>query len=217
MYIRLAFPFLLTSVLLSGCAEPEPQLVVLPPSHRLARSDPAPRPPTPTGPIGTAANVRQSEQVKVYGGNRYVDPADTRIMHERHAIYRIEQKPAWVTRSKNQSGEILLGPVLGLHRPEYAPEPLPGETARDLAEAKRGVRDANKDLQSMREGQQKLASNVQSLAEQTLDGQRKLTIAVGLLNERMKKLENHPAASPTPAADSNVRTDTAGVVVRPGN
>jgi hypothetical protein len=217
MYKELAFSFLLTSVLLTGCAEPEPQVVVLPPSHRLAQSDSTPRISTPTGPIGTAANVRQAEQVKVYGVNRYVDPADPRIMHERHAIYRIEQKPAWVTRSKNQSGEILLGPVLGLHRPEYAPEPLPGETARDLAEAKRGVQDTNKDLQSMREGQQKLASNVQSLAEQTLDGQRKLTTAVGLLNERMKKLESQLAANPTPPADNNVRNDTAGVVVRPGN
>jgi hypothetical protein len=182
------------------------------------QSDSAPKTATPTGPIGTVANVRQAESVKVYGVNRYVDPADPRIMHERHAIYRVEQKPAWVTRSKNQSGEILLGPVLGLHRPEYAPEPLPGETARDLAEAKRGVQDANKDLQSMREGQQKLANNVQSLAEQALDGQRKLTTAVGLLNERMKKLESQSAASPTPAADnSNVRTDGAGVVVRSGN
>ncbi|MBV8216243.1 MAG: hypothetical protein JOZ08_23745 [Verrucomicrobia bacterium] len=218
MYKELAFPFLLTSLLLAGCAEPEPQVVVLPTGRRLAQSDAAPRTITPTGPIGTVANVRQSEQVKVYGVNRYVDPADPRIMHERHAIYRLEQKPAWVTRTKNQSGEILLGPILGLHPPEYAPEPLPGETARDLAEAKRGVQDASKDLQSMREGQQKLASNVQSLAEQTLDGQRKLTTAVGLLNERMKKLENQPAASPTPAADNNnVRTEPAGVVVRPGN
>jgi hypothetical protein len=218
MYRELTSSFLLTSLLLIGCAEPEPQVVVLPPSHPLAQSDSAPRVPLATGPIGTAANVRQAEQVKVYGMNRYVDPADPRIMHERHAIYRIEQKPAWATRSKNQSGEILLGPVLGLHRPEYAPEPLPGETARDLAEAKRGIQDSNRDLQLMREGQQKLASNVQSLAEQTLDGQRKLTTAVGLLNERMKKLEGPSTANPTPAADNNnVKTDTAGVVVRPGN
>jgi hypothetical protein len=218
MNLELAFPFLLTSLILAGCAEPEPQVVVLPSSRHLAQSDAVPRTSAPTGPIGTVANVRQAEQVKVYGVNRYVDPVDPRIMHERHAIYRIEQKPAWVTRSKNQSGEILLGPVLGLHRPEYAPEPLPGETARDLAEAKRGVQDTNKDLQAMREGQQKLASNVQSLAEQTLDGERKLTTAVGLLNERMKKLEGQSAANPTPAADNNnVRTDTAGVVVRPGN
>ena len=214
---NLIFPFLLTSLLLAGCAEPEPHVAVLPAGRRLVQSDSIPRSATPTGPIGTVANVRQAELVKIYGVNRYVDPADSRIMHERHAIYRIEQKPAWVTRSKNQSGEILLGPVLGLHRPEYAPEPLPGETARNLAEAKRGLQDANKDLQSMREGQQKLANNVQSLAEQTLDGQRKLTTAVGLLNERMKKLEGQPAASPTPTADNVARTDPAGVVVRPGN
>ena len=217
MQIELMYPFLLTSLLLAGCAEPEPEVAVLPAARRLVQSDSVPRPSTPTGPIGTVANVRQAELVKVYGVNRYVDPADSRIMHERHAIYRIEQKPAWVTRSKNQSGEILLGPVLGLHRPEYAPEPLPGETARNLAEAKRGLQDANKDLQSMREGQQKLANNVQSLAEQTLDGQRKLTTAVGLLNERMKKLEGQPAASPTPTADNVARTDPAGVVVRSGN
>ena len=91
MYRELAFPFLLTSVLLTGCAEPEPQVAVLPPSHRLAQADSVPRTPTPTGPLGTVANVRQSEQVKVYGVNRYVDPADPRIMHERHAIYRVEQ------------------------------------------------------------------------------------------------------------------------------
>jgi hypothetical protein len=207
------FPFLLTSLLLAGCAEPEPQVVVLPAVRRMAHSDSVPTTAAPMGPIGTVANVRQPELVKAYGVNRYVDPADPRIMHERHAIYRIEQKPAWATRSKSQSGEILLGPVLGLHRPEYAPEPLPGETARDLAEAKRGLQDATKDLQSMREGQQKLANNVQSLAEQ-----RKLTTAVGLLNERMKKLEGQPAASPTPTPEKNiVGTDPAGVVVRPGN
>jgi hypothetical protein len=218
MYRELAFPFLLTSLLLAGCAEPEPQVVVLPANRRPVQSDGVPRTVTPVGPIGSVANVRQTEQVKVYGVNRYVDPSDPRIMHERHAIYRVEQKPAWVTRSKNQSGEILLGPVLGLHRPEYAPEPLPGETARDLAEAKRGVQDASKDLQSMRDGQQKLANHVQSLAEQTLDGQRKLTTAVGLLNERMKKLEGQSSVNATPTADNNnVRTDTAGVVVRPGN
>jgi hypothetical protein len=215
---ELAFPFLSIGLLLTGCAEPQPQVVVLPAGHRTVQSNSRPQVLTPVGPLGTVANVRQAELVKVYGVNRYVDPADPRVMHERHAIYRVEQQPAWVTRSKNQSGQILLGPILGLHRPEYSPEPLPGETARDLAEAKRGLQDSAKDLQSMRDGQQKLASNVQSLAEQTLDGERKLTTAVGLLNERIKKLEGQTTASPTPASDNNiVRTDPGGVVVRPSN
>src|SRR5215472_3464349 len=188
MYIHLAFPFMLTSMLLAGCAEPEPQVMVLPPSHRLTQPDSAPRTPTPTAPLGTVANVRQSEQVKVYGVNRYVDPADPRIMHERHAIYRVEQKPAWVTRSRNQSGEILLGPVLGLHRPEYAPEPLPGETARDLVETHRGLEEANKGVQAARENQEKLAGSVESLARRTAEAQQKLTGILSVLNERLKRL-----------------------------
>jgi hypothetical protein len=215
---ELTFPFLSICLLLTGCAEPQPQVVILPTDHRVVQSNLGPQGLTPVGPLGTVANVRQAELVKVYGVNRYVDPADPRIMHERHAVYRVEQRPAWVTRSKNQSGQILLGPILGLHRPEYSPEPLPGETARDLAEAKRGLQDSAKDLQSMRDGQQKLANNVQSLAEQTLDGERKLTTAVGLLNERIKKLEGQATGSPTPARDSDiVRTDPGGVVVRPSN
>jgi hypothetical protein len=201
--------------LLAGC-QSEPQMVVVP---AVRPSPPAAvdRGSQSNAPAGTAANVRQSETVKVYGVNRYVDPADPRIMHERHAIYRVEQQSSWVTRAKTSQGEVLLGPVLGLHRPEYAPEPLPGETACDLAEAKRGLQDNNIDLRAMRESQEKLANNVQSLAEQTLDAQRKLTGAVAVLNERLKKLESQGAASPTPSVDRGAtrRTDT-GVVVRSG-
>ena len=218
MYIRLMFSFLSIPLLLAGC-EDQPQMVVLPANRRLVCSDSAANAATPVvGPIASLANVRHAEIVKVYGVNRYVDPADPRILHERHAIYRVEQRAAWVTRSKNQQGEVILGPILGLHRPEYSPEPLPGETARDLADARRGLDNNSKDLRSMREGQEKLAGNVQSLAEQTLDSQRKLTTAVGLLNERMKKLEGQTAASPTPPSETNVvRTEPGGVVVRSGN
>jgi hypothetical protein len=197
MYRELVFPLLSIGLLLTGCAEPQPQVMVLPTGHRVVQSKSGPQVLTPVGPLGTVANVRQAELVKVYGVNRYVDPADPRVMHERHAVYRVEQRPAWVTRSKNQSGQILLGPILGLRRPEYSPEPLPGETARDLAEAKRGLQDSAKDLQSMRDGQQKLAGNVQSLAEQTLDGERKLTTAVGLLNGALRNLKvKRPPAQP---------------------
>jgi hypothetical protein len=213
----LSLCFLSLSLLLAGC-EPEPQVVVMPVGGRLVSSVSASKVPASAGPIGAVSNVRQAEIVKVYGVNRYVDPADPRIMHERHAIYRVEQQPAWVTRAKNQQGQVLLGPILGLHRPEYSPEPLPGETARDLAETKRGLEDSNRDLRSMRDGQEKLVNNVQSLAEQTLDGQRKLATAVGVLNERIKKLEGQATTSPTPAAEVNViRTQPGGVVVRPEN
>jgi small-conductance mechanosensitive channel len=190
---------------------------VVVPSLRPSPPVPVTMTPKSNAPFGTLADVRQSEAVKVYGLNRYVDPADPRMMHERHAVYRVEQQSSWVTRSRTRQGQVLLGPIFGLHRPEYAPEPLPGETARELSEAKRGLQDNNKDLRAMRDSQEKLASNVQSLAEQTLDAQRKLTGALAVLNERLKKLESQSVASPAPSVHTGAatRSDT-DVLARSG-
>ena len=118
----------------------QPTTVIVPVRRDRGTPPKADSPASRAAPPGSVATVRQSELVKVYGVNRYVDPSDPAIMHERHAIYRIEQKPEWVTRSPQNQGEILLGPVLGLRKPEYAPEPLPGETARDLVETHRASR-----------------------------------------------------------------------------
>src|SRR5438874_9828091 len=61
-------------------------------------------------PSGCLASVRRPEEVKVYGVNRYIDPADSRLLHERHALYRVEQPSGWVTRQPDHQGELLLGP-----------------------------------------------------------------------------------------------------------
>src|SRR5579864_4972429 len=114
MNVRLIFPFLSISFLLAGC-EDQPQMVVLPSGRGFVRPVSTANAATTVGPIGSAANVRQAELVKVYGVNRYVDPTDPRILHERHAIYRVEQQTAWITRAKKQQGEVILGPLLGLH------------------------------------------------------------------------------------------------------
>jgi len=50
-----------------------------------------------------AAGMRHTETIKVYGVNRYVDAGDPRVVHERHAIYRLEQQPTWVTRVAKKS------------------------------------------------------------------------------------------------------------------
>jgi len=76
-------PFLLTLVLLSGCAS-QPPLVV--------------RLPSPTGrtlPIKERESVRRHEQVKAYPLGRYIDPHNPHIMHEGHTIYRVEATAKW--------------------------------------------------------------------------------------------------------------------------
>jgi hypothetical protein len=146
-------------------------------------------------PVGTAAQHRQPESVKVYGINRYTDAADSRIMHERHAVYRLEQQPSWVTRPARTTNEIILGPIVGLRKPEYAPEPLPGETAREILQARRGIEQANEGMKSLQESQERLTSNVESLAKNTAEAERKLTAVVSVLNEHVKRLEGDTPVS----------------------
>ena len=202
---------------LAGCQSK--QTVTLSPSRRGAVA--ATREPQPARPefIGTTGNLRQTEAVKVYGMNRYVDAADSRMMHERHAIYRLEQQPSWITRSPRNQNEVILGSIVGLRRPEYAPEPLPGETSREIVQARRGIEEANQGMKGLRESQEKLVGSVESLAKGTAEAERKLTTVISVLNERVKRLEGDGAVAggeQEPQANTGGPGE-AGVVVRGPN
>lgn len=184
--------FPLTLILLAGCQSK--QTVMLAPPR--ARPNVTRRYlPAASAPIGAVGNLRQSETVKVYGMNRYIDPADSRVMHERHAIYRLEQQPAWITRSPKNQNEVILGPIVGLRKPEYAPEPVPGETVREIFQARRGIQEANERMKDIRESQEKLTSSVEAIAKNTAEAERKLTAVVSVLNERVKHLEGDNSTS----------------------
>jgi hypothetical protein len=215
MYMKFdRFSTLLGLVLLFGCAHSKPQAGV----HTVRTIKPGSRAEesrfSASALPGTVRNVRENELVKVYGINRYVDPSDQRVLHERHAIYRLEQEPRWVTQSDRKEGEILLGPVLGLRNAQYAPEPLPGETARDLVQTKQGLQDATRDIHAIQQNQEKLATTVQSLAEQTLDAQRKFTNVVSALNGRLQKLERAGDTPPDGSQPSENKVPAGGVVIR---
>jgi hypothetical protein len=177
----------LTLILLAGCQSE--QTVGLAPCRAghamIAGENLSPR----SAPIGAGGELRQTETVKVYGVNRYIDTADSRLMHERHAVYRLEQQPAWITRSPRNKNEVILGPIVGLRKPEYAPEPLPGETSREIFQARRGIQEANDGMKDLRESEEKLTSSVEVMAKNTAESERKLTAIVSVLNERVKRLE----------------------------
>ena len=166
-------------------------------------------------PNGTVGNLREAEGVKAYELNRYVDAADPRTMHERHAIYRLEQQPSWVTRSPGNRQEVILGPILGLRKPEYMPEPMPGETSQAIIQARRGIEEANAGMKELRENQEKLTNSVASLAKETAEAERKLTTIVSVLNGRVKRLEGDGVASGGEQAQPNTgEPGDGGVVVR---
>ena len=58
--------------------------------------------PQQSPPMDNAA-VRYPEVVRAYHVGRYADPNDDLVMHEQHAIYRVEENtrwnfhPAWLT------------------------------------------------------------------------------------------------------------------------
>ena len=152
--------------------------------------------------------------------NRYIDVADSRVMHERHAIYRLEQQPAWISRSPKNQSELILGPIVGLRKPEYAPEPLPGETSREIFQARRGIQEANEGMNDLRESQLKLTSDVEAIAKNTAEAERKLTVVISVLNERVKHLEGDSSASggDPPQAKATGSGEGAGeVIVRSPN
>lgn len=199
-----------TAMFFCGCQSNEK--VALAPKKRL-RSD-STESPSPTAVSG----LRESGTVKAYGMGRYVDPTDPRIMHERHAIYRLEEQPAWITRSPKNQPEVILGPIVGLKRAEYAPEPLPGETAREIVNARHGIEQANDSISAVLASQEKLASSVSSLAKETADAERKLTSVVSILNDRVKHLEAESGnARDERAQGPQTESPEAGMGTRPSN
>jgi hypothetical protein len=209
-------PFSLALIVLAGCQSK--QTVPLAPSR--AGQVTAPRKNFSEGPApgGAVGNLRQSETVKVYGINRYVDVADPRVMHERHAVYRLEQQPAWITRSPKSQSEVILGPIVGLRKAEYAPEPLPSETAREIFQARRGIQESNEGMKELRDSQEKLTSNVEAIAKSTAEAERKLTAVVSVLNERVKHLEGDSSTSGSEQPQATAAgTGEQDVVVRSPN
>lgn len=64
--------------------------------------------PENTATAGTQDNVRFGEVVKAYPIERYRDPADPRMLHEKHVVYRVEETPAWKMQA-NRNQQLLIG------------------------------------------------------------------------------------------------------------
>jgi hypothetical protein len=206
-------PWPLLLIILTAC-QSKPTVMLAPARIRLAGAAAQTR-SARSVPIGAPGNLRQSETVKAYGMNRYIDVADSRVMHERHAVYRLEQQPAWITRSPKNQTEVILGPIVGLRKPEYAPEPMPGETSREIFQARRGIQEANQGMNDLRETQLKLTSDVETIAKNTAEAERKLTMVISVLNERVKHLEggNSTTGDEPPQAKSTGPGEGGGEVI----
>jgi hypothetical protein len=69
--------------------------------------------PGTTLPSDAIESVRYAENIKTYPLGRYVDPNNSRIMHESHSIYRVETTPKWNLRP-NAPVAVPLGPTVNV-------------------------------------------------------------------------------------------------------
>ena len=66
---------------------------------------------------------------------------------------------------------------------------MPGETSREIFQARRGIQEANEGMKDLKESQEKLTNSVEVIAKNTAEAQRKLTAVLAVLNQRVKRLE----------------------------
>jgi len=143
------------------------------------------------GRIGSVGNVRTPELVKVYGVNRYMDPADPRIVHERHPVYRLEEEPNWVIRTPHGENKVLLGPIVGLNRPEYKPAPEAAELGRELMSARRSVEESEQYLEEIKAREGVLESGL----KKSLENVEKLNQVTKKLADKVERMEKSAGAN----------------------
>jgi hypothetical protein len=147
-------------------------------------------------------DVRSNEVVHAYGVGRYVDPGDGRITHERHAVYRLEEQAGWKLQGPPNQPTVV-GPIVGLRRPEYAPEPLRGEVTRDLASTKAKLEAAAKGIEAVARDQVLMRQQLEENARRVNGNQQYIERQINDLSQRVNRLQPNgragqgaPATSP---------------------
>lgn len=147
-------------------------------------------------PIESAANIRRGETVKAYPINRYVDPADRKMMHERHVVYRVEEDADWRTTS-NATQQVLVGNTFTASRMERQPDTLRQE-GPGIASQQRALNQRMGGLETaVVTSSRSLASQNEALARDNADIRETLQKE---LKERMKEEEATSAQEIDPTA-----------------
>ena len=122
-------------------------------------------------------------------------------MHERHAIYRVEEGSGWVMQTPPGGRGIILGPVVGLKNPEDAPAPREDEIRRELLSSREASQKNNEELDQIRQNQEGMGQYMKESAE----AQAKLALIAESLNKRLKKVEQRTGTDKEP--DSTERDE----------
>lgn len=91
--------------------------------------------PGTTLPSEGFESVRYSENITAYNVGRYIDPNDHLVMHERHAVYRVETTAKW-NLHPNAPATVSFGPAVQIVDPSHKDAPMTAEVIAEVNKQK---------------------------------------------------------------------------------
>ena len=171
-------PLILFSLILSSCATRHVPL---------ARTTPHAVPGT-TLPSEGIESVRYAENIKAYPLARYVDPNNSRVMHEAHPVYRVETTAKWNLHT-NPRVSLSSGPSARVPDSTTASAPLRDELVAELNRQKEATRTVIQGGEAVSQKLGELANTVQQTKE-IAEQNSQLKEEVNTTKQRLQTLED---------------------------
>lgn len=125
--------------------------------------------PGTTLPSEGMESVRYAENIKGYPLARYVDPSNSRVMHEGHTVYRVESTAKW-NLHPNPAVFVPRGPIRHIRDSAKATSPVGDELLVELNRQRETTRAVIEGGQAISQKLNQLGASMQQtrqLAEQT--------------------------------------------------
>ena len=160
--------------------------------------------PGMTLPSDSMESVRYAENIKTYPMGRYVDPNNSRIMHEGHPIYRVEKTAKW-NLHPNEPVAVPLGPVTHVRDSARAASPIGDELVAELNRQKEATKTVIQGGQVVSQKLGELTTALQK-TQQVAAQNVELKQDVNSSKKRLDALEEELRKQPTPTVQNTLNT-----------
>jgi hypothetical protein len=133
-------------------------------------------------------SVRYAENIKAYPLARYIDPNNSRVMHEAHPVYRVETTAKWNLHT-NPRVSVAAGPSARVPDTASAPAPLRDELMAELNRQKEATRTVIQGGEAISQKLGELANTVQQTKE-IAEQNSHLQEEVNTTKQRLQTLED---------------------------
>ena len=153
--------------------------------------------PGTTLPSEGVESVRYTENLKAYPLGRYVDPNNSRIMHEGHSIYRVESTAKW-NLHPNEPVAVPLGPTVHVRDSARQTSSVGDELVAELNRQKEATKAVIQGGQVVSQKLGELAGSLQQ-TQQIAAQNAQLKQEVNTARQRLDALEEQMRAKPITA------------------